>query len=360
MKINRNNYEAYFIDYLDGNLDEKLVDDFLEFLQQNPDLKDELTLFQSVSLEPENIQFSKKEKLYKNKFDLEDNFNQASVASLEGDFNNDEKTEFENYLKSHPEKRKDFQLFKKTKLQPNLSIHFDKKRNLYRQSKSKTIVMWGIRIAAVLILAFTFYVLADRYSNNKITETNVAVNQNETPQKQNPEKVTSVETKKQTESTEDQGQKTEKKPDVKTIEPNVNKPIQKLDNSMRENNNGRTDEKDVLIVRTPVEALETVPRLSASLDTKQPKATLGNIHFVIPEEQVNKDDERLLADVVKEKAGINKLSFGKIAKAGLNLVVSISKDKLTYETNESGNVTEIKYDSRLLAFSIPTKKEADK
>ena len=44
MKINRNNYEAFFIDYLEGNLDEKMVDDFIEFLQQNPDLKEELSV----------------------------------------------------------------------------------------------------------------------------------------------------------------------------------------------------------------------------------------------------------------------------------------------------------------------------
>ena len=149
MKINRNNYGAYFIDYLDGNLDEKLVDDFLEFLQQNPDLKEELALFQSVSLEPEEINFSKKDLLYKNKFDLEDNFNRASVASLEGDLNSDEKAEFENYLQSHPEKRKDFQLFEKTKVSPDLSIHFDNKNSLYKRSKGRTIIMWSIRIAAV-------------------------------------------------------------------------------------------------------------------------------------------------------------------------------------------------------------------
>ena len=33
----------------------------------------------------------------------------------------------------------------------------------------------------------------------------------------------------------------------------------------------------------------------------------------------------------------------------------VEKEKLSYETNNSGKVTEINYDSRLLAFSIPTK-----
>ncbi len=360
MKINRDNYEAYFIDYLDGNLDEKLVDDFLEFIQQNPDLKDELTLFQSVSLEPDDIHFNKKEKLYKNKFDLEDNFNHASVASLESDLSNDEKLAFENYLKSHPEKRKELQLFEKTKLQPDLSIHFDKKNNLYRRSKVRTMVMWGIRIAAVLILAFTFYVLADRYSNNKIAETKVAVIQNKTPQEQIPEKVTPAEIKKQTETIEDQDRKTDKEPAVKTANPKVTKPAQKPAKSLRENNKGRMDETVDEILRTPVEALEPMPRLSASLELKQPQPTLKTMYYTIPEEPVYQDDERFIADVVKEKTGLNKLSFGKIAKAGLNIVSNISKEKLTYETDESGKVSEISYDSRLFAFSIPTKNETEK
>ena len=360
MKINRNNYGAYFIDYLDGNLDEKLVDDFLEFLQQNPDLKEELALFQSVSLEPEEINFSKKDLLYKNKFDLEDNFNRASVASLEGDLNSDEKAEFENYLQSHPEKRKDFQLFEKTKVSPDLSIHFDNKNSLYKRSKGRTIIMWSIRIAAVFILAFTFYVLADRYSNNKTADKKVAIAEKETPQKQIPEKVAPVETRNQTESTKEQNQKTEITPIAKITEPELTKPVKKPVESLRENKKARMDEVDVEVARTPVEILKPMPQLSTSLDVKQPGLALATMHFTVPEEQVSTDDERFLADVVKEKTGINKLSIGKIAKAGLNLVAGVSKDKLTYETNDSGKVTEIKYDSRLFAFTIPTKNEADK
>ena len=361
MKINRNNYEAYFIDYLEGVLNEKLVDDFLEFLQQNPDLKEELAFYQSVSVEPEEINYTKKELLYKNKFDIEDNFNHTSVAALEGDIDNSEKSEFENYLESHPDKKKDFHWFEKTKLQPDLAIHFDKKRNLYRHSKGRTLVMWSLRIAAVLILAFTFYVLTDKYSNSKIDETQVAAIEQKTPQKQTPKKETSVEPKKQTESNEEQDQKTEKKPVIKTTKPKVTEPIQKPTKSLRENNKGRMDETALASVRTPVEELKPMQRLSASLEIKQPVEALAAMHLIKVEEQTtNADDERFLADVVKEKTGLDKLSLGKLAKAGLNLVAGISKEKLTYETNDSGKVTEISYDSRLLAFSIPTKNGIEK
>ena len=107
MKINRNNYEAFFIDYLEGNLDERLVDDFIEFLQQNPDLKEELSLFEPISIGHEEITFNKKELLFKEKYDAENVFNQAAVASVEGDISAMEKIEFENYLSAHPEKQKE-------------------------------------------------------------------------------------------------------------------------------------------------------------------------------------------------------------------------------------------------------------
>ncbi len=357
MKINRNNYEAYFIDYIEGNLDVKLVDDFLEFLQQNPDLKDELSLFQSVALEPEEIQFNKKEKLYKNKFDLEVHFNHYSVALLEGDLNSDEKEKFENYLNSHPDKRKEFQLFEKTKLQPDLSVKFNKKSDLYHRSAGRSIVMWSVRIAAVFILALTFYFLADKYSGNKLAEPQMAANENETPQNEVQKQELPKKVEKQVITPEKEIQKPEAKPENKPTETKATKPVQKSTKSIRENNMGRINETDITQERRPVETLEPMSRLTASFDIPHPQTSLKTIQYEIPEEPVYQEEEQFLGEVIIEKTGLDKLSFNKIAKAGLNIVSSISKDKLTYETNESGKVTEISYDSRLLAFSFPTKAE---
>ena len=55
MIITRDNYESFFMDYLEGNLEENLIDQFLDFLKQNPDLKEELHLFEEVSLPVEYI-----------------------------------------------------------------------------------------------------------------------------------------------------------------------------------------------------------------------------------------------------------------------------------------------------------------
>ncbi|MCZ4408766.1 hypothetical protein O3Q51_08105 [Cryomorphaceae bacterium 1068] len=53
-KITRHNYEAFFLDYLEGNLSEELNTELQAFLSQNPDLASELEEFENVSLEPES------------------------------------------------------------------------------------------------------------------------------------------------------------------------------------------------------------------------------------------------------------------------------------------------------------------
>ena len=135
MKITRDNYEVYFLDYLEGNLDENLVNDFIDFLRQNPDLKAELEIAGMVKVDLENVTFGNKEKLYKEKYDLKQEFNRAAVARMEGELQENEKAEFEKYLSTHPDKQKEAALFEKTRLKADKSIVFKKKRKLqYGQS----------------------------------------------------------------------------------------------------------------------------------------------------------------------------------------------------------------------------------
>ena len=111
MKITRDNYEPFFLDYLEGNLDENMIDQFLDFLEKNPDLKEELHLFEHVNLPEEHIDFSGKESLYKSaaeeKLMLEDKI----IVYLEGDMEQEDRKLFEIYLSGHPELQKEYNLF---------------------------------------------------------------------------------------------------------------------------------------------------------------------------------------------------------------------------------------------------------
>jgi len=70
MSISRDNYEVWFIDYLDGKLDREALAKLQEFLQANPDLEKELKEFSEVSLSPDTVEYESIESLYKKESDL--------------------------------------------------------------------------------------------------------------------------------------------------------------------------------------------------------------------------------------------------------------------------------------------------
>jgi anti-sigma factor RsiW len=64
--INRNNYEEYLLMYLDGELSSSERRSVELFLEENPDLKEELELLQQTILQPEEqVIFAGKEALYR-------------------------------------------------------------------------------------------------------------------------------------------------------------------------------------------------------------------------------------------------------------------------------------------------------
>jgi hypothetical protein len=351
MKINRNNYEPYFVDYLEGNLDESLVDDFIEFLQQNPDLKEELSFFEPVVVAPEDLRFANKKNLYKEKFDAEEAFNHAAIARLEGDISPLEKAEFENYLSTHPKRKKEAALFTKTKLLPDFSVVFSSKNKLYRQSAGKIFLIWTSRVAAVLIIALAVFTFFSKNESQLIPENQIAVFEDESPKKENSQAVREDPSKKEKEPEKVPVNKETVTPAVKKAEPKP-EPAK----SLRETSRGRLD-NNLASVNLRGETPGLMASLAATLQPVQPEIIMAamNISDIVEEDPIS--EERFLADVIKEKTGIENLSLQKITKAGLSLVSNLSKEKFNFETNDEGLITELSYESRLLAFSIPTKNE---
>ncbi|MDB4584786.1 hypothetical protein N9164_16665, partial [Draconibacterium sp.] len=340
MMINRENYEIYFIDYLEGNLEKSLVNDFIEFIQNNPDLKEELSHFEAVSLEPGEISFDKKDTLYKEKLDSEKEFNKAAIANLESELSETDKTELDTYLLKHPAKNREISLFSKTKLQPDESIQFKYKNKLYRRMLGRTVLLWSGRIAAVLVLAFALYLFIDRPATEAISENNVAMLEDKKVKKaETPNEIKKVPAESQKKETE--------KIKKATIKPTIKKvtPKQKPKRSLRESTKGRLTHEGLVMNRIPVEVPATLNSISASLDIQLTKAELADMYIIMPERVESFEDEQLLVDVVRDKTGLDKFRFNKITKAGLNLVSSISNDKFKYRTDSDGNITEYKFDS---------------
>jgi hypothetical protein len=92
MKITSSNYESWFLDFLEGNMEPQMAEEFQSFLIMNPDLAEELNLNDALTLMADKtVQFSSKEQLKKLVADKEESFLERVVAYYEGDLSLSEK-----------------------------------------------------------------------------------------------------------------------------------------------------------------------------------------------------------------------------------------------------------------------------
>jgi hypothetical protein len=174
MKFTRENFELFVIDYLEGKLTDHENKLFIQFLDENPDIKYEIEEIRKIQLEPVNIKFNNKNNLKKNtgssKFDNE--FEDLCIALLEGDLESDDKLKFESWLSENPDKLIEFELFRKSRLRPDINIIFNPKSKLKRLTlvQRRIRLISAISAAAVIILVIIFTVNKDYFSNDLITE----------------------------------------------------------------------------------------------------------------------------------------------------------------------------------------------
>jgi hypothetical protein len=151
MKINRDNYEAYFLDYHEGLLSPEMVKEVLLFVELNPDLKKDFTEFEAVSLQAEtNIVFEKKSSLKKNQIFAtsaiyELNYEEYLVAECEGLLTDEQLALLDEFISINPQFEKDRKLFALAHLPVPNEIIFEAKDTLKQKA-----------IPAGLITAETF------------------------------------------------------------------------------------------------------------------------------------------------------------------------------------------------------------
>jgi hypothetical protein len=157
MKLNRNNYEEYFILYMDNELSSDERREVELFLQENPDLKAEMDLLlQSKMLPDAEVRFGDIGSLmrFENTSISRDNYEEWLLSYIDDELNNKQKAELELFLAANPAVQKELDVLQRTKLQPE-AIVFPGKESLYRhEEKVKVITMrwWRVAIAAALII----------------------------------------------------------------------------------------------------------------------------------------------------------------------------------------------------------------
>ena len=156
--ISRHNYEAFFLDCLDGNLSEKDKKELKVFLQRNPDLQDELEGIGEIKLQPEQIFYENKQELIKKTqaqyFEITE-LEYLCIAETESDINYEEKHILNDEIKKNTVAERTLKLFKKTKLLPDYRIKYSSKKELYHKTVKFSLLKTAYSIsAAVIILLF--------------------------------------------------------------------------------------------------------------------------------------------------------------------------------------------------------------
>jgi hypothetical protein len=174
MKFTRENFELFVIDYLEGKLTDHDNEMFLQFLRENPDIKYAVEEIKKIQLEPIDIKFNDKNNLKKNsgslKFDSE--FEDLCIALFEGDLEPPEKEKFESWLSENPDKLIEFELFRKSRVKPDINIVFNPKLKLKRLTlvQRRIRLISAISAAAVIILVIIFTVNKNYLSNDLVAE----------------------------------------------------------------------------------------------------------------------------------------------------------------------------------------------
>jgi hypothetical protein len=159
--INITNYEAYYLDFLEGNLSDDLAAQLMEFLALNPDLVVDEEMLSLLDLADEKIIFPRTNSLKVPDLDSEINAQSVEnfmIAAVENELESKRQAELTEFIQQNPQLERDFELFKQAKLKADVGIVYPAKNKLKR---GKLIPMFGpfASIAAGLILYISFNML---------------------------------------------------------------------------------------------------------------------------------------------------------------------------------------------------------
>jgi hypothetical protein len=161
MTINANNFEAYLLDYLEGNLDPLLTADLMAFLAENPDYERYIPEYNGNLSLSQTRACPQKNSLKKEFADVpaitRENFDEFCIASCEGMLDEEQDSRLSEYIDRHPEKQRDLDLYRVLKLQPDKALQFRDKKKLKKNRLvlfNRNYAYYALGIAASLTLIF--------------------------------------------------------------------------------------------------------------------------------------------------------------------------------------------------------------
>lgn len=152
MTINRDNYEEYFLLYIDNELsvaDKNMVD---AFVVANPDLQEELVMLQQSVIKPVDVDFPGKEQLLKPEA-VDAATQEKLLLLLDNELKGKEKAALLSLIQYNRNVQQEWELLQHTKFFSADTIIFKHKDSLYKKEEGKVVAIkwWRVAAAAVLI-----------------------------------------------------------------------------------------------------------------------------------------------------------------------------------------------------------------
>jgi len=152
--INRNNYEEFFLLYIDNELDAETKLAVENFAEQNADLKTELQMLLQTKSLPGEFIFTDKELLLRTEGNgiNETNYEEYFLLYIDNELSTAKREEVEMYVLQHPRLQDEFTTLKKAVLAPE-TIIYDDKESLYHSKKRRAFYIkpWRLAAAAIFI-----------------------------------------------------------------------------------------------------------------------------------------------------------------------------------------------------------------
>jgi hypothetical protein len=152
MNINRHTYEEYFLMYIDNELTVQERNVVEVFIQQNPDLKQELVWLKESMLTADKIIFTDKASLLKSDA-IHTDLQEKLLLLIDGELDTTATASIAEQIANDAALKNEWELLKQTKLPADDRIVFEHKNLLYINEDSKLVAMrwWKIAVAAMLI-----------------------------------------------------------------------------------------------------------------------------------------------------------------------------------------------------------------
>jgi hypothetical protein len=136
-KIDISNFEAYLLDFNEGNLNKEDTSALFLFMSQNPDLEIDLSdIVELPFIQEENLSSGIQHKLRKTETNIHDQFDELCAKFYDKEITSNEKIHLDFLISQFPHLETEFIAFSHTYLREEIITRFDNKESLKKQFNS--------------------------------------------------------------------------------------------------------------------------------------------------------------------------------------------------------------------------------